>query len=143
MTLVTEFHAAFGLPRPQHPPLAPDPDDVKLRMRLIREEFEEVMAELGTLSRQQDKEKIVANYQRLLKELCDLIYVTEGTAVSLGLPIDAAFEEVHRSNMTKLGPDGLPVKNKGGKVVKGPNYEEANMKRFVPDIITIEETIDA
>lgn len=100
-------------------------------MRLIEEEFKEVMEELTALLHAADYEAYIAALGRLLKELADLRYVTDGCAVTFGLPIDEAFAEVHRSNMSKLGPDGLPVKDAGGKVLKGPNYTEADMSQFV------------
>jgi predicted HAD superfamily Cof-like phosphohydrolase len=77
----------------------------------------------------------VEGLRRLLKELCDLRYVVEGAAASLGLPIEEAYREVHRSNMSKLGPGGKPIYDPGGKVMKGPNYSPADMERFVPPII--------
>ena len=134
-SIVREFHLAFGLVAPAYPPLRPDPDLVRLRTRLITEEYKEVIAELGTLARQKDPVKITENYQRLLKELADLRYVVEGAAVSLGLPIEAAYVEVHRSNMSKLGPDGRPVLRADGKVLKSANYTEADMDELVPAII--------
>jgi len=59
----------------------------------------------------------------ITKELADLLYVTYGFAVTFGLPIDEVFERVHRSNMSKLGPDGKPLYRDDGKVLKGPNYQ--------------------
>ena len=55
--------------------------------------------------------------------LADLEYVTVGTAVTFAIPLGATFDEVHRSNMTKLGENGLPVLREDGKSLKGPNYE--------------------
>lgn len=135
MTVVRDFHAAFGGPMPVNPPLRPDPDLIRLRMRLLREEFEETMAELHALIYENDPERVVSLMRNLLKELSDLRYVTEGCAVALGLPIDAAFREVHRSNMSKLGADGLPIVREDGKVLKGPGYSPADMAQFVPPII--------
>jgi len=113
---------------------------VRLRMRLIREEFNEVMEELGRVARYEalgtDTQMMV--YRDLLKELADLRYVVEGTAVSLGLPIEEAYAEVHRSNMSKLGEDGLPVTRDDGKVLKGPNYTPADMYSVLPDIPEVE-----
>jgi predicted HAD superfamily Cof-like phosphohydrolase len=137
MALVTEFHRSFGLDCPSNPPLRADPEKIRLRMRLIREEFDEVMAELTILSRTGlDPDATVARLRLLLKELCDLRYVVDGTAVSLGLPMEAAFAEVHRSNMSKLGLDGRPIIRDDGKVLKGSNYSAANMSLFVPEIIS-------
>ena len=135
MSIVRLFHGSFGLPAPDVIPLRPNPDDVRLRARLIREEFEEVMAELTYLAHPHTPDETMEGFQRLLKELADLRYVTEGCAVTFGLPIESAYREVHRSNMSKLGEDGKPITREDGKVLKGPGYTEADMKQFVPDII--------
>jgi predicted HAD superfamily Cof-like phosphohydrolase len=63
-----------------------------------------------------------APQEEFLKEMADLIYVLLGTAVAMGMDIDTAFKRVHRSNMSKLGPDGKPVMRADGKVLKGPEY---------------------
>ena len=67
---------------------------------------------------------------QVAKELCDLLYVTIGTIVTYGLQdkIEKCFEEVHRSNMSKLGKDGKPVYREDGKLLKGDNYSLANIK---------------
>ena len=100
-------------------------------MRLIEEECKEVLDELRALLDAQDYDAYLAALGRLLKELCDLRYVVEGTAVAFGLPIDEAYLEVHRSNMSKLGLDGKPIVREDGKVLKGPDYFPADMTRFV------------
>lgn len=137
MTVVAEFHRAFGHPAPPAPPLRPDPALVRLRLRLIKEEFNEVNFELLELVRlrDQDPDTIATTYRRLLKELADLRYVVDGCAVALGLPIDEAVDAVHASNMSKRGEDGKPIVDKGGKVLKGPNYTEPDMLALVPAII--------
>lgn len=68
-----------------------------------------------------------------LDALTDLLYVTFGTYHTTGLAIAAkdAFEEVHQSNLSKLGPDGRPMKNPDGKVMKGPNYIPADLRPIV------------
>ena len=131
---VRDFHIAFGQSAPKVPPVRPDKDLVRLRMRLIKEEYGEVMQELGKLTRQDDPDDITSVYRNLLKELADLRYVAEGCAVALGLPIEAAYREVHTSNMSKLGTDGRPIYREDGKVLKGPNYREADMTALIPDI---------
>lgn len=88
-----------------------------LRAKLIEEEFNEAMDEI--YDPEPDK-------KRLAKELADLLYVTYGAADAFGIPIDTVFREVHRSNMSKL-VDGKVVKNKDGKVMKGPNYSPADL----------------
>lgn len=130
MSLVREFHLRYGAAAPTHPPLAADPALVRLRMRLIREEFKEVMDELEVLAHCATVGGTLTTYRRLLKELVDLVYVTEGTAVALGLPYDEAFKAVHASNMTKsMSTDA------GGKVMKGPGYVPVDMAQLVPDAI--------
>lgn len=92
----------------------------------VEDEFCEALSDLREFGFVRDEIKA-----RLTKELCDLLYVVYGTGVSLGIDLDDAFEEVHRSNMSKLGDDGKPIKRDDGKVIKGPNYSPANMERFV------------
>jgi predicted HAD superfamily Cof-like phosphohydrolase len=139
VTLVREFHEAFGLPAPDTTPLYPDPALLRLRIRLIREEVEEAVDELEALVYEKDANSVQRRLLALLKELADLRYVTDGCAVALGLNIDAAFKEVHRSNMSKLGADGRPIYREDGKVLKGPNYSEADLTRIVPEIIDHKE----
>jgi len=139
MSIVRKFHEAFNLPAPEVVPLRPDPELIRLRGRLIGEEYKEVMVELEYLAHPHTPQETLAAFQRLLKELADLRYVAEGAAVTFGLPIDEAYREVHRSNMSKLGPNGKPIYRDDGKVLKGPNYSEADMTLFVPDIIEHQE----
>jgi len=54
--------------------------------------------------------------------LADIVYVAYGTACVYGIDLDAVLDEVHASNMTKLGADGLPIRRPDGKVLKGPDY---------------------
>lgn len=46
---------------------------------------------------------------------------------------EEAFREVHRSNMSKAGPDGKPITDGAGRVLKGPNYSPANLAQFLGD----------
>ena len=116
---VREFHFAFGshLDRPIAEGL------VNLRMDLINEEFNEVQNEVWDLGRYDFKLKDNVDKQKLAKELADLLYVVYGTAATFGIDIDRVFDEVHKSNMSKLGEDGKPVYRQDGKVLKGPNYQ--------------------
>jgi predicted HAD superfamily Cof-like phosphohydrolase len=59
--------------------------------------------------------------------LADLLYITIGAAISYGIPINEIFDEVHRSNMSKLDENGKPVHLPNGKVTKGPNYSPPNL----------------
>ena len=58
-----------------------------------------------------------------LKELADLVYVCYQYAENLGWDLDEALDRVHKSNMTKLGEDGKPIRREVGKVLKGPHYQ--------------------
>lgn len=112
---VREFHKAFGL----RVSALPDPcgANIGLRRALIREEYDEVMAEL----------QYARNLHDAAKELADLLYVVYGTAIEMGADLDAVLAVVHESNMSKLGADGSPVRRADGKILKGPDY-------FEPDI---------
>jgi predicted HAD superfamily Cof-like phosphohydrolase len=130
--LVREFHIAFGIPVKDGPTI-PYRDRVQLRRRLIQEEFEEVMKEFDRIEHRLERglytsvKPVLDDVARLAKELSDLRIVCEGTELEFGIPGDEVYAEVHRSNMSKLGPDGTPVRRHDGKVLKGPNYEEANV----------------
>jgi len=95
-------------------------DETFLRVRLIREELKEL-------------EEAIA-YKDIVEvadALTDLLYVIYGAGHTFGINLNKTFEEVHSSNMTKLGLDGKAIKNTYGKVVKGPNYKEPNLKRVL------------
>lgn len=118
--MLLEFHKVYGaaINQPYSKELA------KLRVNLIDEEAQEVHDELfWEVDETFDPKK-------LTKELADLMYVTIGTAVTFGLPLREVFAEVHKSNMSKLGPDGKPIYREDGKVLKGPNYKEPNLDQF-------------
>lgn len=118
---VAEFHETFG--HPIHPaPHINDEDLNRLRLRLIREETDELEEALWS-----------ADPVATLDALTDLQYVLDGAFIALGfayLKRDAA-AEVHRSNMSKAGADGRPIYDEGGKVLKGPNYTPPNLAQFL------------
>ena len=93
---------------------------VKLRYDLIKEELDEF--------EQAIKEK---NLKEIADSLTDILYVTYGAGHAFGIDLDKCFDEVQRSNMSKLGEDGKPIYNEYGKVMKGPNYFEPNLKKFI------------
>lgn len=134
MTPLTEFYRTFVGDPPGSPAL-PDREKVQLCMRLIKEEYREVTKDFRQLELEShlavDPDIRYRTMARLLKELCDLRYVVEYAAVALGLPIDEAYAEVHRANMSKVGDDGRAILDEGGKVQKGPNYRPPDMDRFV------------
>jgi len=125
MEMVREFHEKF-----EHPIDVPVTKDlIALRMSLIEEEGLEVSQEmLDKYDSPVSPESI--NKKKLTKELADLLYVTYGTAVTFGLPLEEVFEEVHRSNMSKLTVDGKVLRREDGKVLKSDQYKEPDLERF-------------
>lgn len=63
----------------------------------------------------------------------DIMYVLAGTIIEFGMQekFNAIFDEVHRSNMSKLGEDGKPVLRSDGKVLKGKFFSEPNLKKII------------
>lgn len=118
--MVKEFHEVFGVSVN-----APwDSDLLDLRWRLISEEHNEVGEALDEYEYEGKTAKAKAN---VAKELADLLYVTYGTAVSLGIPLNEVFRRVHESNLSKLGPDGKPVYREDGKVMKSNLYKPCDL----------------
>lgn len=114
---VAEFMNAFG----QNVETQPGWTSVsELRYELIREELEELREALD------DK-----NIVEVADALTDLLYVVYGAGHSFGIPLDKCFEEVHNSNMSKLGEDGRPIYREDGKVLKGPNYWQPDLKKVL------------
>jgi len=101
-------------------PQFPDEKTMQLRLNLIREELSEL--------EQAMKNK---NLKEVADALSDILYVTYGAGYAYGINLDKCFKEVQRANMSKLGVDGKPIYNEKGKVMKGPNYTEPNLKQFV------------
>ena len=98
----------------------PNSKIISLRYDLIREELEELRDAI-------DKKDI----KEVADALTDILYVTYGAGHAFGINLDKCFEEVQNSNMSKLGQDGKPIYNEKGKVMKGPNYFEPDLKKFV------------
>ena len=63
--------------------------------------------------------------------LTDILYVTYGAGHAFGINLDNCFEEVQKSNMSKLGDDGKPIYNENGKVMKGRNYFKPDLSKFI------------
>ena len=91
-----------------------------LRINLIEEELKELK---HAIENKDLKETIDA--------LTDILYVTYGAGHAFGVNLDKCFEEVQKSNMSKLGDDGNPIYNKNGKVMKGPKYFKPDLKKFL------------
>ncbi|MFE2026867.1 MazG nucleotide pyrophosphohydrolase domain-containing protein [Streptomyces hygroscopicus] len=109
--LVREFHLAFGLDA-RTTPTEVAPELAAHRQHLLAEECAEAAdaSAHGTLD-------------HLAHELADVVYVAYGTALVHGIDLDAVIAEIHRANMTKLGPDGRPTLRADGKVLKGDHYQ--------------------
>jgi predicted HAD superfamily Cof-like phosphohydrolase len=120
---VQEFHEAFGLGIQQEPIAQLSDNKLKLRFDLMAEENEEYL--------EAAKEN---NLVEVADALGDMLYILCGTILEHGMQhkIEAIFNEIQLSNMSKLGINGKPIYREDGKVMKGPNY-------FKPNIIKILE----
>ena len=101
-------------------PSFPDDNIIKLRINLIKEELLELEEALN--------EK---NIEETADALTDILYVTYGAGHAFGIDLDKCFDEVQKSNMSKLGHDGKPIYNDQGKVMKGPKYFKPNLNKFI------------
>ena len=65
--------------------------------------------------------------------LGDMLYILCGTIIEHGLhdKIEEVFNEIQRSNMSKLGENGQPIYREDGKVLKGPNYFKPNISKIL------------
>lgn len=116
--LAADFMRAFDQ-QVHEEPVWPDFSTRELRLELIREEYEELEEAI-------DNNDMV----EVADALTDLLYVIYGAGHSFGINLDECYLEVHNSNMSKLGEDGKPMKNEMGKVLKGPNFFEPNLKQW-------------
>ena len=119
---VHEFHAAFGLGIENTPTAKLTKAKNMLRFNLMKEENEEYLeaADNGDLVEVADA-------------LGDMLYILCGTIIEHGMQdkIEEVFNEIQRSNMSKLGADGKPIYREDGKVLKGPNYFKPNIKAIL------------
>ena len=114
---VRTFMRTFGQEVKTRPDI-PDGKTVNLRIELIAEELEE----LWDACEKKDVTEIA-------DALTDILYVTYGAGHAFGIDLHKCFKEVQRSNMSKLGTDGKPIYREDGKIMKGPNYFEPNLKK--------------
>ena len=113
------FMTTFGQEVKKKPSLSSDKIN-NLRINLIQEELDEF---IEAISNKDLKEAADA--------LTDILYVTYGAGHAFGINLDNCFDEVQRSNMSKLGNDGKPIYNENGKVMKGPNYFKPDLNKFL------------
>ncbi|MDC0514166.1 nucleoside triphosphate pyrophosphohydrolase family protein [Pelagibacteraceae bacterium] len=98
----------------------PNEKIVQLRYELIKEELEE----LNQAIKERDLKEVA-------DALTDILYVTYGAGHAFGIDLDNCFDEVQKSNMSKLGSDGKPIYNENGKVMKGPEYFKPDLSKFL------------
>ena len=116
---VKNFMETFGQEVKKKPSFGSDKVN-QLRCDLIQEELEELKIAV--------KEK---NLIELADALTDILYVTYGAGHAFGVDLDKCFDEVQRSNMSKLGEDNKPIYKDNGKVMKGPKYFKPNLSKFI------------
>ena len=114
--LAGDFMNAFGQDVLDTPTL-PEQNLAKLRLELIREEVEELNVGIEGM-----------DIVEIADALTDILYVVYGAGHAFGIDLDECYQEVHRSNMSKLGADGKPIYREDGKILKGPNYFHPNLK---------------
>tara|TARA_B100001115_G_C15633801_1_gene304673 strand:- start:29 stop:421 length:393 start_codon:yes stop_codon:yes gene_type:complete len=122
---VAEFHNSFGIESKESPSVQIPDKTISLRYNLMREENEEY------LEAAKNKDMV-----EVADALGDMLYILCGTILSHGMQhkITEVFDEIQRSNMSKLGSDGKPIYREDGKVLKGPSY-------FKPDIKSVLEKV--
>ena len=123
LELVAKFHNSFGIDTQETPNVEIPEETTTLRYNLMKEENDEYFE----AARNKDIVEVA-------DALGDMLYILCGTILSHGMQykISEVFEEIQRSNMSKLGTDGKPIFRDDGKVLKGPSY-------FKPDIKSILE----
>ena len=116
---VKNFMETFGQEVKSRPSFSSEKINL-LRYNLIKEELDEFKQAL-------DNNDLL----EVADALTDILYVTYGAGHAFGINLDACFEEVQNSNMSKLGSDGKPIYNDQGKVMKGPNYFKPDLSKFI------------
>jgi len=119
---VKDFHEAFKIGYRDTPMADLGTDKNMLRYKLMREENEEYLDAAND-----------NNLVEVADALGDMLYILCGTIIEHGLQhkIEEVFEEIQRSNMSKLGDDGQPIYREDGKVLKGPNYFKPKIEEIL------------
>lgn len=121
-TRAVQFREAYQLP------IGLTTTSLKLQQTLIDEEHLELAH--AYLDLRDDITNKRAR-EHMLKELADLVYVCHQMASAFGWDLQMAYNQVHASNMSKLGSDGKPMRREDGKILKGPNYFEPTLINLV------------
>ena len=136
---VAEFQKAFKSPVEDKPHF-PNFDRLMLRKKLLEEEVRELSTAM-----------VGKDSVECLDGITDCMYILIGTAHELGLAkfLEAAFDEVHRSNMSKLDEEGNPIFREDGKVMKSRLYSPPNLKgvleneeEVVADVVDVVDVVD-
>ncbi|MBP1223886.1 nucleoside triphosphate pyrophosphohydrolase family protein [Flavobacterium sp. 1355] len=119
---VKEFHTAFNIGHSETPLADVGETKKYLRYNLMKEENEEYLDAV-------QKNDLV----EIADALGDMMYILCGTIIEHGLQdkMEAIFDEIQRSNMSKLGEDGKPIYREDGKVMKGPNYFKPDFSKLL------------
>ena len=119
---VQAFHEAFKIGVNQKPTIEVSDKIKELRFNLMKEENEEYLEAV------QNNDLV-----EVADALGDMLYILCGTILTHGMQhkITEVFEEIQRSNMSKLGEDRKPIYREDGKVMKGPNYFKPNIKAIL------------
>lgn len=122
ISAVEAFHNAFGITNRETPIAFTNDKEIKLRFDLMAEENEEYLE----AAKNNDLIEVA-------DALGDMLYILCGTMLSHGMQhkIETIFNEIQKSNMSKLGADQKPIYREDGKVMKGPNYFKPNIKAIL------------
>jgi len=122
LAAVHEFHSTFGLGIEEAPKADLGEAKNLLRFNLMKEENEEYLDAANN-----------NDLTEVADALGDMLYILCGTILEHGMQhkIEEVFDEIQRSNMSKLGADGKPVYREDGKVLKGPAYFKPNIKKIL------------
>lgn len=144
-TPVREFHEVFDHPISYDPRKTPDISMRVLRVQMLASELVEFARAVGVklkvdTTQEGDEDACVlcaedgsGHYDAVeaADALGDLRYIVDGGNLVCGFPGDMVLAEIHRSNMSKLGLDGRPVKREDGKILKGPNFTKPNIAKVI------------
>jgi predicted HAD superfamily Cof-like phosphohydrolase len=114
--MVAEFHRQFGLQAPAALDVEHFPGE--LRVSLIQEEADEFAQAVRD-----------GDVPEMIDALCDLLYVTYGAAVSLGVDLEPFFDEVHRTNLAKIGG----YRRADGKWMKPADWQPPDIRRLLEE----------
>ena len=122
LSAVEKFHKAYRILINDRPTADIDKELIKLRFNLMKEENEEYFE----AARKNDIVEVA-------DALGDMLYILCGTIITHGFQnkIEEVFDEIQKSNMSKLSKDGKPIYRSDGKVMKGPNYFKPNIRAIL------------